>query len=309
MRYDFIFLFLAQICLTFVAFIFVLSVDYITCDFGLEKYTEAKFAAKMLKSLPNINKMNQLISPSSLRRSLGIMRIGSSGQTSKELAKFGEFKGDNDKVTDTMGRALKNLKSVTLTSVYYTQEHKIHHLFRERLENKWGFSRYKEFKVSKINKMIESETDQKIQSFLRKKDVNDKTTQLTVDILKFSSKWKKPFTKALTENWDNGTLRYDAEVYEQENNFLYGEFDAWKARAIILPFKDDQTEMLLLLPRKAQGLDALLETLEKIDITKIKSKLNKEKVRVYLPKLRETNPFPVKKQLQNVIIFIISTHI
>ena len=144
---------------------------------------------------------------------------------------------------------------------------------------------------AKINSWVEGQTKQRIKDLIPDGVLTPLTRLVLTNAIYFKAAWLHPFgvdqTKAGPFHLANGK-KADAELMHQSARFAYAETD--DAQAVELPYKGGETSLLVLLPRKADGLPALEKGLTAARLDAVTKKLRSEKVVLTLPKFKvETN--------------------
>jgi serpin B len=152
-----------------------------------------------------------------------------------------------------------------------------------------------------INDWVEKETNDKIKELL-KPGVLDATTCLVLtNAIYFKGSWATQFDPKLTfpQPFHLGTGKdVKAPLMHQEGNFGY--LDGGDFQAVELPYTGKDLTMVVLLPKKVDGLAAFEKTLTQARLTKWLGKLRSEKIGVFLPKFKMTAEFSLKEVLSEM---------
>jgi serpin B len=87
-------------------------------------------------------------------------------------------------------------------------------------------------------------------------------------------------------------------MYQKNDKALYAEVD--DLQILELPYKGDEISMMLIVPKQKDGLAALETSLSSEKFDAWRSKLQQEKIELYLPKFKMTKDFNLNQPLQNL---------
>jgi serpin B len=150
-----------------------------------------------------------------------------------------------------------------------------------------------------INAWVERETQIKIKELLQQKVLPLNTRLVLTNAIYFKAGWFNKFNKDNTKEEPfflaNGD-KTKAPLMHQQFEFLYHEGKSFQALEI--PYIDKEISLLVLLPKKADGLAALEKDLTGERVAGIVHELGRRQVNVYLPKFKMTDGFELKKPLK-----------
>jgi len=111
--------------------------------------------------------------------------------------------------------------------------------------------------VKTINRWVEDKTDGKIKDLVKHDLVTADTRLILTNAIYFEGKWGNEFDKSdtLNEDWYGFKGEHKVPMMQQRRGFHYYENDEFQA--LDLPYQGQQLSMLVLLPRKKNGLTAL----------------------------------------------------
>ena len=142
-----------------------------------------------------------------------------------------------------------------------------------------------------INDWVSKETNEKIKKIISKDDLNNRTKMVIANAIHFKEEWKYKFDPSKTENspfYTQKNKSVDAQIMTQEQELFYMENDT--LQMLEIPYKNDNLSMVILLPKKIDGLDALKGSISHGKLDDWQTKLSPKKVFVKLPKFKlETN--------------------
>jgi serpin B len=112
--------------------------------------------------------------------------------------------------------------------------------------------------VKTINGWVSDKTRARIKDLIKRSFINDDTRLILTNAIYFKGQWDEPFEEARTrdEDWHGSETR-QVPMMHRRGGYLYLEGDGFQA--LDLPYQGEQLSMLIVLPRKMDGL-ASLET-------------------------------------------------
>ncbi len=151
-----------------------------------------------------------------------------------------------------------------------------------------------------INRWVERKTRDKIKDLLPKGSVTSGTRLTLANAIYFKGKWKVPFEKKGTH--DAPFLAADGKrpsVPLMHGSPKAGYLEVEEAQVLELPYEGDDLSLVVLLPRKSDGLLALEDSLTASRLTEWISSAGRafQAVEVFLPRFRMEAGFTLKKVL------------
>jgi serpin B len=157
-----------------------------------------------------------------------------------------------------------------------------------------------------INQWVANETKQKINDLVPAGSIRPDTLLIVTNAIYFNAKWHDPFEERLTKKADfivaNADSRRDALGFwpgsfkrkrrvsvpfmRQQGSFGYMEDD--KFQALELPYVWKEMSMVIMLPRRVDGLPALEQSLTAEKVSAVFSTLGQQLVKIDLPKFKLT---------------------
>jgi serpin B len=180
--------------------------------------------------------------------------------------------------------------------------------FLELIEAKYGgklnevdFIAATEAARQTINAWVEKETRDKIKNLIQKGVLNSMTRLVLTNAIYFKGNWARQFEEDKTRE-SPFTLISGEEVnvpmMNQTAEFNYMETEDFQG--LELPYVDDELSMIILLPRKVDGLSSLEKSLLLEKFSGWLGKLGKRKVIVSVPKFRMTSRFGLAGVLRSM---------
>jgi serpin B len=241
-----------------------------TLAFGLDLY-------RQLKSAPE----NVIFSPYSVSTALAMARVGAKGETARQMDAVLRLPAEDsgathrtlrsalepDAVRDGSGRDAKQVPAFTLelANALWVQEGlNLEPSFAGKLEAEFGAPaeridfRRVEAARARINGWVAKQTRDRIRDIVPEGLPVPSTQLALANAIYFKAAWKQPFKEAATREApfrtrDGGST--DVPFMHREDTFRYTEDE--DAQVVELPYRGNRTSMVIVLPRKPDGLAAL----------------------------------------------------
>jgi serpin B len=149
-----------------------------------------------------------------------------------------------------------------------------------------------------INAWVEEQTRQRIADLLPEGSITSYTRLVLTSAIYFKGRWRAAFSEALTRPapfTDAAGRTADVPLMHQRGTFRYVE--SAMVQGLELPYAGDAISMLVLLPRRADGLPALERALSAARVTEWTAALTPREVEVALPRFTMTSRFALKPAL------------
>jgi serpin B len=153
----------------------------------------------------------------------------------------------------------------------------------------------------KINAWVEEKTQDKIKELIPPGILDVLTRLVLVNAIYFKGDWKSQFGQALTKPapfWITPHEKIQTPTMTQRQRFRYAEGDG--LQVLELPYAGGEVSMILLLPRKVDGLGKLEDALTPENLDRWTRRLEEKKVRVFLPRFKESSQFRLEKTLASM---------
>ena len=244
---------------------------------------------------------NVLFSPTSIKTAFAMAYEGAAGNTQAEFEKVFNFSEDNA----VFLKEIEQLKEVAeiSNSVWLQDKFEILASYVKKLRQNFDSEPYRtDFQnqpaksAEKINKWIEESTNGMIKKMLTPEAVTDFKLAI-VNAIYFKQNWKKTFEKELTKKDD--FTNSDETITEVDMMHSSDRFKAYEGRnekGIELPYDDDKTSMLIILPYKMKNYKISNNVFGNLT-----SNMVNQKVILALPKFTfEAPTFELKPYLQKM---------
>lgn len=244
-------------------------------DFGLNLY--AKLGAK-----PG----NLFFSPYSVAAALSMVQAGAGGATAKQMAKVlgspaPSLKGADTGITLNIANALWGQTGTPFGKDF---------LETVRRDHAGGFNtadfKDAEKETARINAWVSDKTKGKIPKLLGPRAITDITRLVLTNAVYFKAAWDQQFDKRATQPGSFYGDSGEVKAPMMTRQAWYGYFANDSFQALDVPYEGQRMSMLILLPRKRNGLPALEKTLTAAALQDAVSKLRDQKVDVTLPRFK-----------------------
>lgn len=162
--------------------------------------------------------------------------------------------------------------------------------------------------VHDINTWINEQTEDRIHTRITA-DTMEAATQhnLLINIARFESRWKKAFPKKfLTKSdfWLTKTEKAEVTMMHDYCDIPVGELDDLKATALVIPYRNINVKLIILIPKEIDGLPKLEEDmkLKRVDITALPSLLKSKNVKLGMPRIKLESNLLMNDVLKEVSI-------
>ena len=280
-------------------------------DFGAELYGDLSSA-----------RGDVAISPASISTAFGMAFAGARGRTADEIAstlnypKVADFHASFGSVLRTM-ELRRNGRTLSVNNALWLQENSpVQPDYEALIKRNYGaglqrvdYKANSEAARKQINAWVESKTNDKIRNLLSSQNVTRKTRSVLVNTVYFKADWADPFDKSETRPEDftlaNGN-RVKRDLMHRQGNFLFAEKPGFKVLA--MPYRGGETDMVVLLPKKHDGLAKVEQSLEgsglRALLTDLKESASHDRVEVTFPKFKIENRFELNEPLERMGMII-----
>ena len=167
--------------------------------------------------------------------------------------------------------------------------------------NEVDFVKAREAARQTINSWVEKQTRDKIKNLIQKGVLNSMTRLVLTNAIYFKGNWARQFEEDKTRESPFTLISgegVNVPMMNQTAEFNYMETEDFQG--LELPYVDDELSMIILLPRKVDGLSSLEEMLSLEKFSGWLGKLGKRKVIVSVPKFRMTSRFGLAGVLRSM---------
>jgi serpin B len=263
---------------------------------------------------------NLVVSPFSIDTALTMAYAGARGNTAKQMADVLHFENGDTNVHARLLALLKDLRAANTfgcqldiaNALWAEQRYPFLPSYLAFLHDQYNaslnqfepvaFDQAKKAALRKrINSWVEGKTHDKIKDIVPPSLPSDHTRLILVNAIYFKGLWSTPFDKKLTkdapfhvsagESVSVPTMHIKARLNYVGNDNL---------QVLEMPYRSNRLSMVILLPKKNDGLAELEKTLTVSGIEQLLQAGRSQEVNVSLPKFKETSGFGLTKPLEDL---------
>jgi serpin B len=152
-----------------------------------------------------------------------------------------------------------------------------------------------------INGWVEEKTEQKIVNLLKPGMINPLTRMVLVNAIYFKGDWLSKFDKKTTQEAQFFLLSGDvmkAPLMTIRQNYGYSDFP--DAQILELPYAGQDVSMLVVLPKKKDGLPELEKNLSQERLQEWTVSMRKREIIVYFPRFKAISEFRLDQALASM---------
>jgi len=251
---------------------------------------------------------NLFFSPYSISTALAMTYAGARGNTEKQMAEVFHFTLDQKVLHPAFAHleaqlnAFQEKEGIELSVANALWAQKDHIFLREFLDltkknygavlNFLDFKRAYEAARLKINAWVEEKTRNKIKDLIKPGVLNSLTRLVLTNAIYFKGNWESQFKKSKTEEapfWLAPDKSIEVPTMTQKQKFRYMENDS--LQMLELPYAGNELSMIVLLPKKVDGLLHLEAALTVKNLTTWMDLLREREIMVFLPKFKMASQF------------------
>ena len=151
-----------------------------------------------------------------------------------------------------------------------------------------------------INGWVEEKTEQKIVNLLKPGMINPLTRMVLVNAIYFKGDWLSKFDKKTTQEAQFFLLSGDVMKAPLTIRQNYGYSDFPDAHILELPYAGQDVSMLVVLPKKKDGLPELERNLSQERLQEWTVSMRKREIIVYFPRFKATSEFRLDQVLASM---------
>jgi serpin B len=257
---------------------------------------------------------NLFLSPESISTALAMTYAGARGDTATEMAKALHLTLPRNMLHASFAELLKELNGegkkrgyqLSIANALWGQKGEgFKDDFLKLTKEDYGgglkdvdFAGATEAARKEINAWVEKQTNDKIKDLLKPGVLTVNTRLVLTNAIYFKGDWNSQFKKDQTreESFDDGNGdKVKSPMMHQTAKFKY--HDAGGVQVLEMPYAGKELSMVVLLPKKVNGLADLEKSLSADKLAGWLEKAREEEVIVTLPKFKTTSEFSLKDQL------------
>ncbi len=275
------------------------------------------FALDLYAQLRKGEEGNLFFSPYSISAALAMTYAGARGDTEAQMAKVLHFKLEqlllhaafralNDRVLG--GKKERAYQLHVANALWGQKGHRFLDFYLELVRANYGaglrqvdFMRATEEARQRINAWVEEQTQDKIKELIKRGILDRLTTLVLTNAIYFKGNWASRFDVKQTRDEPFTLLdgkKVNVPMMHQAAKFKY--VGDKSVQTLELPYVDDELSMIVLLPRKGDGLPALERSLTKNNLAKWLSGLREQEVEVALPRFKSTWACELQNELKSM---------
>lgn len=278
-----------------------------------------QFAFELYSQIDNTDEENIFFSPYSISTALAMTYEGARGSTAEEMQAVFHFPDDmrqnNAWIYNSINAIENEYQLNTANALWTSQNYVFLQEYLGIVENYYGgkaqsidFNNAE--KASEIiNNWVEEQTNNKIKNLISPDQIIPLTKLVLTNAVYFKGKWKYPFEEDNTEDREfktsTGQRIFDEEsiiltvpmMYIKED-FKYAETD--DVQILEMPYEGDNISMIIILPKilPKENIDSL--ELNAQTLNNYTDMLNRETVKVYIPKFTFKTRYSLNENLVNM---------
>jgi len=260
---------------------------------------------------------NLFFSPYSISTALAMTYAGARGNTEKQMGTALHFTLDQKRFHPAFACLEAELKAVQekgdielniANALWAQKDYVFLREFLDLIQSNYGtvlnhvdFKRACEAARKKINAWIEQKTKDKIKDLIKPGVLNALTRLVLTNAIYFKGRWESQFKKDRTKEspfWLSIDKSVEVPMMTQKRQFRYMESD--NLQILELPYVGDDLAMIVLLPRKIDGLAQLEADLSMENLNMWIDHLRKRKISVFLPKFKMISQFRLSETLASM---------
>jgi serpin B len=263
-------------------------------------------------------KGNIFFSPYSISTALAMTYAGARGKTESQMARVMYFRKDRKGFHKTYGEMQSringvqkegNVKLCVANSLWMQKDYKFLPSFLALTQTNYDAAfNYVDYKKDaeaarvSINTWVAQKTNDKIKDLIGQGALDATTKMVLANAIYFKGSWAQKFDTAMTKEQPFRISSKDSvnvrmmTLYGQEFGYLKDN----KVECIRLPYAGNDLSMIIILPKKRDGLNEIESTLTKGQVNGFCANLRKTEVTVCVPKFKITRDFLLNKQLSSL---------
>jgi len=246
---------------------------------------------------------NLFFSPYSISTAMAMVCAGARGETQKQIEKALHFSLNQEKLHSAFAELQTGLNKMQETgnfelhvanSLWPQQDYKFLDEYLSLTKQYYGVSispvdyvHAREETRQIINKWVEGKTKGKIKDLIPLGSFHDLTRLVLVNAIYFKGNWEYQFDPDKTEEspfYISSEKSVQIPMMKQEEQVFYAESES--IQFLELPYVGNALSMLLLLPKRIDGLKQLEDSLSIENIELWRNNLAKTKVIISIPKFK-----------------------
>jgi serpin B len=254
---------------------------------------------------------NLFFSPYSISTALAMTYAGARGDTAKEMSQALHFSLDLDRLGPAFGSLYKRINGEgqkrgyqlsTANALWGQKDYKFLPEFLKLTRTHFGaglqevdFIRETEAARQTINQWVEKETKEKIKDLMPPGSITVDSRLVLTNAIYFKGDWEEQFKKDLTREEPfklGGEKTVKVSMMNRTSKVSYFEGDG--LQVLEMPYKGKDLSMVVLLPKKVDGLADFEKGLTEEKLAGWLGKLRSQEVIISFPKFKMTREFSLE---------------
>jgi serpin B len=243
---------------------------------------------------------NIIISPFSINNILSLTANGAKNKTLDEMIKVlcHKTKEEMNKENEAISSFTEKFESVTMSNAIFSKNKPKENFLEIAKQYKAHIDLLED--AQQINKWCENATKGKITKIVD--NISSDDLMILINTIIFKGEWERPFEKEKTQKNDFfnfGKEKKEIDFMKDRNNFLY--FESHDTQAVSLPYKKDNIEAIIILPKKEEeeDINKYIKNFTIENYNEIIKNVKKTKIILSLPKFKieyedELKPYFIK---------------
>lgn len=260
---------------------------------------------------------NLFFSPHSISTALAMTYAGARGNTEKEMAQTLHFTLAQEvlhpafaSIETTLNEIQKkgDIQLAVANALWPQKDFLLRKEYLNLIKKHYGasitpldFKNATEKARQIINNWVEDKTKEKIKDLIPKGLLDQLVRLVLTNAIYFKGNWESQFDKDLTKEAPFYLLSGETvktPMMHQKHEFGYAEHK--DLQVLKMPYIGDDLSMLVLLPKKPDGLKDLEEKVTKDNLKKWREKMFEREIIVFFPKFKMTSRFSLANTLSSM---------
>jgi len=273
-----------------------------------------EFAWDLFGQLRQEQQGNLFFSPYSISTALGMTYAGARGTTETQMAEVLHFHLPQDRLhlalgalSDDLGASdkVQGYELSIANRLWATEGMEFLPAYLSITREQYGaeltrldFASDSEKARKTINRWVEGQTNDRIKDLLKPDTIQPTTVLVLTNAIYFKGDWALQFDPEYTQTAPfhiSSEETVDAPLMSQSGEFRIA--DTEQVSLLELPYIGEDLAMLVVLPKKADGLAEVESLLSADQLAEWEKKLHREEVDVWLPKFKMTSEFDLNNTL------------
>jgi serpin B len=259
---------------------------------------------------------NIFCSPLSISTALAMTSAGAQGPTLEEMVKTLHLPENQEQMHPAFAALMHGLTEPAKSGEYelrianalWAQSgYQIREAFLDVVRTNYGagfqtvdFRQNPEAARQTVNRWVEQQTNDKIKELFPSGVIDTLTRLVLTNAIYFKGLWTRTFDKRMTydEPFHSAGSSAKVPMMHKTTDLSYAEGDTWQA--IQLPYKASRLAMIVVLPKKVDGLPDLESKLDRGRLMSIVGALHSERVSLTVPRFKALSEFSLNQALQEL---------